>query len=347
MKWQDASARNAGSAGEAPTIGVTLLTGFLGSGKTTLLNYLLKDPSLTDTAVIINEFGDIAIDHMLVESSIENAVVLQNGCICCTVRGDLVDTLTDLIAKRDRGLVPHFSKVAIETTGLADPSPIIRTFTSEKLVRDQFHLEAVVATVDAVNGQQQVVEFEEARRQIALADLLIITKSDIATAQSRAELAASIKDINPAANILTVTNGELSARDLAAAIPPKPVSSEAASRWLKAEAFDQPPAGQSNHRGEISTFSIVVDKPMSMESLRRWLGSITSLRGADLLRMKGLVAISGQPGPMVVHAVQHVVHPPLQLDRWPTQDKRTKIVFITRNLPQEGLRRSFMALTGD
>ncbi|KAA0969581.1 GTP-binding protein [Aureimonas fodinaquatilis] len=346
MKWQDASARNESSEGERPSIGVTLLTGFLGSGKTTLLNHLLKDPTLTDTAVIINEFGDIAIDHMLVESSIENAVVLQNGCICCTVRGDLVDTLTDLFAKRERGLVPQFTRVAIETTGLADPSPIIRTFTSEKLVRERFHLEAVVATVDCVNGQQQLVDFEEARRQVALADVLILTKSDIAPPQASRALASSIGDINPAATVLTVTNGQLSASELADAVPPRPTSTETVSRWLKAEAFDQPAAGASNHRGEISTFSIVVDEPLTMEALRRWLASITSLRGADLLRMKGLIAISGQSGPMVVHAVQHVVHPPVQLQQWPTDDKRTKIVFITRNLPQEGLRRSFLALTG-
>ncbi|MGV6876496.1 CobW family GTP-binding protein [Pseudochelatococcus sp. B33] len=337
-RWREQE-RRADDPDRGGTIGAILLTGFLGSGKTTLLNHLLKDPEMADTAVIINEFGDVAIDHLLVESAIENAVVLQSGCICCTVRGDLVDTLLDLLAKRERGLIPAFSRVAIETTGLADPSPIMRTFATEKAVSMRFHLQAVVATIDTVNGLRQLEEFEEARRQVAMADLLLRTKGDIAAPGAGERLTEALRRLNPSAEILPVENGRIGAARIFAALPPAPDESAHLPAWLRAGRFDV----QAVHQGEIAAFSIVVDEPIGKEALERWLASIVSLRGSDILRMKGIVAVDGERGPVVIQAVQHLLHPRLSLDDWPDDDRRTRIVFITRGLPPAGVRNSFLA----
>ena len=348
MKWESPGNHGDGSPQADSRIESILLTGFLGSGKTTLLNNLLKDPDLGETAVIINEFGDVAIDHLLVESSIENAVVLQSGCICCTIRGDLVDTLLDLLAKRERGDIPHFSRVAIETTGLADPSAIINTFATDRLIAGKFQLRTVVATIDAVNGIGQLQSFDEARRQAALADLIVLTKTDIAEPGARTRLEGEVRPINPSADIIEVENGKLAAADLFAMISPVPTEGSNTSRWLKAEAFEPSPASgastPSAHRTAITSFSITVDDEIEPQALSRWLASITSLRGADLLRMKGLVAVRGRPGPVVLHAVQHIVHPPVELSSWPDGERKTRIVFITQNLSQTGLRNSFLAL---
>lgn len=348
-------------------IPVTLITGFLGSGKTTLLNNLLRDPGMADTAVIINEFGDVAIDHLLVESAIENAVVLQSGCICCTVRGDLVDTLSDLKAKQGRGEIPPFSRIAIETTGLADPTSIVEIFTTEELVSSQFRLRAVVTTVDAVNAPDQLDQFEEAARQVAMADVIILTKTDLTNEPTVAVLRQRLTRINPGAEIVPVMHGMLSPHDLFERAPQTPsATGEGLATWLKPEAFaghhhhdhdddhdhhhhghhhnDDP--AHSHHDAAINAFAVTLDQPIEREALSRWLNAVLSLRGKDLLRMKGIVNVRGMPGPMVVHAVQNIVHPPVRLQSWPSADHATRIVFITRNISRAALQNSLDALAG-
>lgn len=346
--------------GASTMIPITLVTGFLGSGKTTLLNNLLRDPGMADTAVIINEFGDVAIDHLLVESAVENAVVLQSGCICCTVRGDLVDTLSDLKGKEARGEVPPFSRILIETTGLADPTSIVQLFATEPTLAGLFRLRAVVTTVDAVNGGAQLDGFEEAGRQVALADILLVTKADIAEPSATAALRDRLHRLNPGAEIVEVLHGQLSPQDLfdRAAEAPSGEGTDV-RRWLKAEAFGHThdhdhhdhdhhhhdhDGGHSHHDAAIKAFAVTLDQPIAREALRRWLGSVLSLRGKDLLRMKGIVNVSGQDGPMVVHAVQQVVHPPVHLAAWPSGDHSTRIVFITKGISQAALQRSLDVL---
>ncbi|WP_460447873.1 CobW family GTP-binding protein [Alsobacter sp. SYSU BS001988] len=343
---------------------VTVITGFLGSGKTTLLNHLLQDPGMADTAVVINEFGEISIDHLLVETALENTLVLQSGCICCTIRGDLVDTLTDLVAKRDRGEIPAFSRVAIETTGLADPAPILQTLATDPLVAPLFRLRTVVTTVDGVNGLAQLDQFAEAAKQAALADVLALTKSDLAEATALEALENRLRAINPGAAVLRVVDGRASPDDLFSRSAEPGDDAEAAKRWLAAEAFDahghdhdhdhahdhgpeehdHAHNDPNRHGPNIRAFCMTLDQPIAMPALRRWLAAITSLRGADLLRMKGVLNVIGEPGPVVVHGVQHLVHPMATLPRWPDAERRSRIVFITQNIPEAALRNSLLAL---
>jgi G3E family GTPase len=332
---------------------VTVITGFLGSGKTTLLNHLLSIPDMADTAVVINEFGEISLDHLLVETSIENTLVLQSGCICCTVRGDLVDTLTDLLAKREQELVPAFSRVVIETTGIADPAPILQTLATHALLAPLFYVVAVVTTVDAVNGLDQLGSFGEAIQQAALADIVILTKTDLAPPGMVDLLKQNLHSINPSASILNVVNGAISAQQLFEHAPVDPKATpEKLDRWLALEQFDKHDhAGHDHthhndvnrHGDDIRAFSVVVDEAITWSNLESWLGSLLSLRGKDLLRIKGILNVVDQPGPVVVHAVQHLLHPISRLHRWPTEDHRSKIVFITRNIPSAALRNSLYA----
>jgi G3E family GTPase len=326
-------------------IPVILLTGFLGSGKTTLLNRLLKGDDMADTAVIINEFGDVPIDHLLVESSIENAVVLQNGCICCTVRGDLVDTMTDLLDKRRQGTVPPFSRVAIETTGLADPSSIVRSFATERLLSGDFSLRAVVTTVDAVNGRDQLEAYPEAARQAALADLMILTKTDMADGSGVESLTSRLREINPGAEILRVVQGNITPDDLFRRLPAPPGEGGPVRSWMRADAFDaqETTGSDSAHNEAIHAFTVTSRDRIDEKDLRRWLASVFSLRGSDILRMKGIVAVEKYPGPVVIHAIQHLVHPPLRLSGWPDENHDTRIVFITQGLAAAGLQASFDA----
>jgi G3E family GTPase len=338
---------------DSPKMPVTVITGFLGSGKTTLLNHLLSSPDMADTAVVINEFGEISLDHLLVETSIENTTVLQSGCICCSIRGDLVDTLTDLLAKREQRLVPAFSRVAIETTGIADPAPILRTLATDPLLAPHFSVRAVVTTVDAVNGLDQLANFGEAMQQAALADIAILTKIDLAQPAAVDQIEQRLTKINPSASILRVVNGAISPRELFEHAPTDPKTApERLDRWLGLEQFDQHDHVNHDHThhndvnrhgDEIQAFSIVIDQAITWSNLQLWLGSLLSLRGKDLLRIKAILKVIDQPGPVVVHAVQHLLHPISRLRRWPSEDHRSKIVFITRNIPPAALRNSLYA----
>ena len=326
---------------------VLVLTGFLGSGKTTLLNALLRGPALSDAAVIVNEFGEVGIDHLLVETAFEDAVLLKSGCICCTVRGDLVDTLETLSARRDRSEIPQFSRVVIETTGLAEPGPILRTLMTEKSVSDRFRLDGVVTTVDAVNGDGQLDRQPESVEQAALADRLVLTKTDIADAAATERLVARLKELNPAAPLIRAVNGTVDT-DALLNIGLYDSRRRAAdiARWLHEDAYghDDHHHDVNRHGPDIHAFCITRAGPVSWPAFRTWLEAFTSLRGADLLRLKGIVNVAGADGPVAVHGVQHVFHPPTMLKAWPAGDDRhTRLVFIVRNIERAAVEKSLDA----
>jgi G3E family GTPase len=335
------------SHGALPT---TLITGFLGSGKTTLLNGLLAHPGMADTAVIINEFGEIGLDHLLIESAFEDAVLLKSGCICCTVRGDLVDTMSSLIERRDRGEIPPFSRVAIETTGLADPAPILHTIMAEPKLQPLYRVDRVVTTVDAANALSQLDNHYEAAKQAALADRLILTKTDLVTDAVRAAVLERLNALNPLAPIAIVVQGQVTPGIIFDDDPPGP--DLRAGRMAAAAALGHEHRHDNDHGGDpdhmahhhgISTVAVTRDEPVEWPKLRAWLTALASLKGPDLLRVKGIVHVAGRAGPVVIHGVQHVFHPPVELKAWPDADRRTRIVFITRNIKAEALAQSFTA----
>ncbi|HEX3884591.1 MAG TPA: GTP-binding protein [Stellaceae bacterium] len=337
----------------AERIPVTVLTGFLGSGKTTVLNHVLKHPGMDRTAVIINEFGEIGIDHLLVERATEDVVLMSSGCLCCTVRGDIADTLTDLFVKRAKGRIPEFRRVVIETTGLADPAPVLHALMSDPIVAERYMLDGVVATIDAVNGAGTLDNHQEAVKQAAIADRLLLTKSDLADADGMAALAARLAALNPTASPLPVMQGEVDPQvlfDLGLFDPEK--KSVEVRRWLNDEALADGHHDHDHHHDldvnrhddRIRAFCIVRDKPISWNALSGWLDSLASMRGDDLLRVKAIVAIADRlDQPVVLHGVQHLFHPPVLLPSWPSDDHRTRIVFITRDLPQEVIEKSLAA----
>ena len=328
-------------------IPVTLLTGFLGSGKTTVLNHVLKQPGMAATAVIVNEFGEIGLDHLLVERSSEDIVLLNSGCLCCTVRGDIVDTLTNLFVDRVKGKVPFFTRVAIETTGLADPAPILHTLMTDPIVAARYVLDGVVTTVDAVNGAGSLDRQPEAVKQAAVADRLLLTKTDIAEPGARQAIEARLKELNPSAAIVSVAQGAIdSALLFNIGFYDPTTKSLDVRRWLRDESFEGDHGQDVGHGHEhpdvnrhddrIRAFCITREQPISWAALSTWLDGLAAMRGDDLLRLKAIVALSDRPDqPVVLHGVQHLFHPPVLLPEWPSEDRRTRMVFITRDLPRE------------
>ncbi len=341
------------STQSSPLIPVTLLTGFLGSGKTTVLNHVLKQPGMAETAVIVNEFGEIGIDHLLVESATDDIVLLNSGCLCCTVRGDIADTLLNLFVGRANGKVPHFARVVIETTGLADPAPILHTLISDPLVAARYSLDGVVTTVDAVNGSGTLDQQPEALKQAAVADRLLLSKTDLAEANALASLKARLAVLNPSAPVLPVAYGEVDPALLfnLGFYDPQSKSVDV-QRWLRDEAFaeehghdhDHQALDVNRHDDRIRAFCIIREKPISWAALSTWLDALATMRGDDLLRLKAIVALSDRPGePVVIHGVQHLFHPPVMLPQWPSDDHRTRMVFITRDLPREAIEKTLVA----
>ena len=312
-------------------IPVTIVTGFLGSGKTTMLNQLLRAPHLADTVVIVNEFGEAGLDHLLIEQAIENTVLLKNGCICCTVRGDVADTLETLFAQRAAGTIPDFRRIAIETTGLADPGPVAHALVAEPGAGYACVLDGIVTTVDAMHGADTLTRHEEARRQVALADRILVTKTDLVP--DTAALEAAVARLNPAAPRRRLVMGAVSAEDVFALGP----SSRA---WLAHHHHDH--SHDHTRHGDIGTVLLTHAGPMRWEALRLWLESVLSLRGDAVLRLKGLVEMQGEAGPVVLQGVHHVMHPWSRLNDWPGE-ARTQLVVITQGLDPEGLRASFEA----
>jgi G3E family GTPase len=314
---------------------VTVLTGFLGSGKTTLLSHILRDPAFARTAVIINEFGEVGLDHDLLEQTREELVLLANGCVCCTVRGDLQATLARLA--RD-GAAHDIDRVVLETTGLADPAPILHTLMAEPSLREHFRFDRLITTVDAVNGADTLKRHETARHQIALADRLVLTKTDLCTPSARTALEHQLAALNPGAPICLPTQGAIEPGVLfGGSVAHDAADSDA---WItRATGHDH--HGHHHHHdhaGDIRSYAVVLDDPVSWRGFQAWLDMMTALRGPDLLRVKGIVHVREHPeAPLVVHGVQHIFHPPRKLDAWPNADRRTRLVFITRDIDQDDI----------
>lgn len=342
---------------------VTVLTGFLGSGKSTLLNRLLMSPEMSDAAVIINEFGEIPIDHVLVNESIENAMVLQSGCICCTIRGDLIDTLLDLEAKRETGAIPAFRRVVIETTGLADVAPILQTLLFDEAIAGRYEVSGVVTTVDSVSAGGQVKRFEEVRRQIAFADAIALTKTDLADADQVEAAKKAIHDLNPAARIFNVVNGETDHEALLRK-GDRRIDETDMKEWLAADAYEHLSSdphhghdhghehGHGDHRhdpsrhGEsIRSYCFTWDEPLDFPAFKSWLLALTSLHGQAFLRIKGIVAFRQFDGPVVFQGVQHVLYPPKRLKDWPDADHSSRMVFITEGVAPAALQATMPELT--
>jgi G3E family GTPase len=321
---------------------VTLLTGFLGSGKTTVLNHLLRQPGLARTAVIINELGEIGVDHDLVETATEDFVLLKSGCVCCSVRSDLIDTLRSLFLRRVRGQIADFDRVVIETTGLTDPGPVLHTLTGDPLVTARYRLDGVIVTVDAVNGRDTLGRAFEAVKQVAVADRILLTKTDLSDDAAVQRLTERLRALNPAAPIVPVINGAADPAGLFDIGLYNPATKSLdVQRWLNTEAFEHRHdhgADLSRHDDSIRSFVFTLDRPISSAALTRWLEMLGTFQGPDLLRVKGLVNVAGRTGPLVIQGVQHIFHPPIELDAWPSHDWRTRIVFITRGLEEAALR---------
>ncbi len=362
----------ANSISSLSPIPITLLTGFLGSGKTTVLNHALKHVDAGRTVVIINEFGDVGLDHELVEASIENMVLLQSGCLCCTIRGDLIETVHGLLDRRERQEIAVFDRVIIETTGLADPAPILHTLITDQVLASRFALDGVIVTVDAATGPATLDAQIEAVKQVAVADRLLVTKSDLVDAQSLADFEARLRGINPSAPIIRTLNGAvdlLAIWDVGLYDPQS--KSEDVQNWLNVEAFsaakshfhyasgDQQGShvhwrideGEAHehpahrHDDQIRSVCYTIDAPIAPMIFDIWLDFLIQRQEPSILRLKGLIHVIGMDTPFVLHGVQHLFHPPVPLESWPTSDRTSRIVLITRNLSDEFLAQSFAFLT--
>jgi G3E family GTPase len=326
-------------------IPVNVITGFLGSGKTTLLNRLLGSPRLVNTAVLVNEFGEVGLDHLLLEAVDAETVLLQSGCVCCTIRGDLAEAMRGLHGKRERGLVPRFARLAIETTGLADPAPIVATLLAEPVLRHHFRLGNVIATVDAINGPRHLADNPESVKQVAIADRIVLTKTDLA--EGAEDLQAALCALNPTAALLDAA-GPLDPDDLMAGDVYDPARKSAeVRRWLDEEAHRAAAAGHAHDRNRhdrgIRAFCLTFDRPLDWTAFGVWLTMLLHAHGARVLRIKGLLHVRGLPAPVVIHGVQHVIHPPVHLERWPDADRRSRIVFIVRDLDPAAIEASLAA----
>jgi G3E family GTPase len=306
---------------------VNLLTGFLGSGKTTLLRHLLSHPELAETAVLINEFGEVGLDHQLVERIDDTVVLLRSGCLCCTIRGELAHAIRDLHARRERGEVPAFRRLIIESSGLADPFPVLTTLKADPVLRHHFRAGAVITTVDAVNGLSQIERHVESIRQLAVADQLVLTKTDLT--DSTAELLARVRQINPDAPLSLVA--DFDARALL----------QRGARPRLFQADDGAVAG--NHASRIRSFVVTVPEPLDWTAFAVWLTMLLNRHGDKVLRVKGILNLAGEPAPVAIHGVQQLVHSPTHMAGWPDADRSSRIVFIVDGLDPALIRRSMAA----
>lgn len=339
---------------------VAVLTGFLGSGKTTVLRHILANPAFADTAVLINEFGEVGLDHLLVGALDDAPVLLAGGCICCAIRGDLSRALRDLHARRERGEVGAFRRVIMETTGLADPTPILATITADRALRHHFRLGPVIATVDASNNETAPSTRPELLKQAAIADRLILTKTDLAAAGTGYRLGAWLRQLNPAADIATAIDGAVdpdfvlredteTAETAAASLAP-PQAPAVAIAEHRAGAHAEPGAAhdakhhEDDHaHGSVRAFDLRFSGPVEWNAFGLWLSLLIHRHGQALLRVKGILNVAGSATPVAVHAVQHVVHRPEHLPAWPDADRSSRLVVIADGLDEDAIRRSFAA----
>ena len=352
---------------------ISVLTGFLGSGKTTVLNHLIQQPELSRTLVLINEFGEIGLDHDLVTHSKDEVVVeMSSGCLCCTIRGDIAKTLREAPGRFARDGKPWFDRVVIETTGLADPAPILHTLMTEPAIARRYRLDGVITTVDAVNGADTLGRQIESAKQAAMADRLLITKTDLVDPENLRMLQERLRTLNPAAPQIIAENGVVDPAPLfdAGLYNPETKSLDA-QNWLKAEAYAEPHDHHhdhghdhghgddhdhehghghghghdhghdhndvNRHDAHIKAVCLTIDEPIDGNALETWLEALLMLRGADFLRIKGIVNVVDFDGPVIVHGVQHIFHPAIMLDEWPSEDRRSRIVFITRDIDESTL----------
>ena len=353
---------------------VNLITGFLGSGKTTLLKRLLCQPALSDTAVLINEFGEIGLDHYLLERIDENMVLLQSGCLCCTIRGELAESLRLLHSKRERGLVPWFRRVVIESTGLADPFPILSTLHADPVLRHHFQLGQVVTVVDAVNGDTQLDLYEQSVKQAAIADRLVLTKTGLAGLEKSRSLVERLRVINPLARLCHAEDDDIDAdtllcsdlldmsrktpaaqqwfaaeRSAASLLPPDPQVGVAApvdlqpqeGRYLGLQLRTRPAANR--HDADIRAFSIELIEPLDWTLFGIWLTMFVHSHGSRILRIKGILNVQGSLTPVAVHGVQHLIHPPDHMAAWPSDERHSLLVFIVKGLERQMVVRSLNA----
>ncbi|RKE72208.1 CobW family GTP-binding protein [Pseudorhodoplanes sinuspersici] len=312
-------------------IPVIVVTGFLGAGKTTLVKNFIESEAGHGTAIVVNEFGAAGIDDALLRSSADETVLLGNGCLCCNVRSDLQVALRKLVTDRERGLIPHFQRVVIETSGLADPGPILRTFATDRALGGEYYVEAVVTAADAVNGAATLDAFPEARRQAIMADTIVVTKTDIASSGQDAALVAQLRSLNPRARVVTSDHGD---------VDDSVFASDGASSLHDGEIF----IAEAMHADRIVSFTLTWDRPLAWPVVARTMETLMALRGSDILRAKGILNVEGCAGPVIVQFVQHLAHPPAELQTWPDGDRISRLVFITRNIGEQDVKSLFEAV---
>lgn len=326
---------------------VTLITGFLGSGKTTLLNRVLGDRRMARSLVLVNEFGEVGLDHLFMEQVGGDMVLLQSGCVCCTIQGDLDKTLRDIARRRAKGETPPFDRVLLETTGLADPAPILQLLLNHPMISHDYRLDGVVTTVDAVNGARQLDEHPEAVKQAAVADRLLISKTDLAEIDASAGLRVRLAELNPGAALFEIVQGDVDPALLFDSGPFDPSGkSDTVRAWLNAEAHDQGHDhahhhDRSRHDAHIASFCLTFDEPLDWDRFNQWLMAVRAVWGDRLLRVKGILDVVGESQPLVIHGVHRTFHPPALLARWPDEDRRSRLVFITRDLDRATVEASW------